>query len=67
MTSIYFDILILPEHHCLPNETFEIDNIKMYQNNRPVIGCGARCGSGGIAIAINNSVLDTHVVVPVIS
>ena len=65
VSSMYFDFLILPEHHCLPNESFELENYKIYQNNRPVLGGGVRRGSGGIAIAINLSILETHTVVSV--
>ena len=65
MTCFYFDFLILPEHHCLPNETFEIDKFKFFQNNRPIFGGGARRGSGGIAIAVNDSIFETHTLVSV--
>ena len=65
VSSIYFDIVILPEHHCLPNESFELENYKIYQNNRPALGGGVRRGSGGIAIAIHSSVIETHTVVSV--
>ena len=63
---MYFDILILPETHCLPNEFIELDNYKIFQNNRPVVG-SARRGSGGIAIAIHSSVIDSHTVVSVVN
>ena len=63
---MYFDFLILPETHCLPKECLEIDNYKIYQNNRPSVG-GARRGSGGIAIAIHSSVIDSHTVVSVVN
>ena len=66
LSCFYFDILILPEHHCLPNEFFELKNYKVFQNNRPILTGGARRGSGGIAIAINDSVLETHALVSVI-
>ena len=66
MSCIYFDILILPEHHCLPNETFELENFKIFQNNRPTLTEGARRGSGGIAIALNNSLFETHILLSVI-
>ena len=66
LSCFYFDILILPEHHCLPNELFELDNYKVFQNNRPILAGGSRRGSGGIAIAINNSVFETHTLVSVI-
>ena len=64
LSSVYFDIIILAESHCLPNDSIELDNFKVYHNNRP-LNNNARRGSGGIAIAINNSVLDTHIVVSV--
>ena len=37
----------------------------MFQNNRPVLNAGARRGSGGIAIAINNSIFESHTVVSI--
>ena len=66
LSCFYFDILILPEHHCLPNEFFELKNYKVFQNNRPILTGGARRGSGGIAIAINDSVFETHALVSVV-
>ena len=66
VSYMYFDILILPEIHCLPDEVIELDNYKIFQHNRPQLGGGARRGSGGIAIAIHASVFDTHTVVSVI-
>ena len=65
LSCFYFDFLILPEHHCLPNELFELDNYKVFQNNRPILAGGARRGSGGIAIAVNNSLFDSHKLVSV--
>ena len=59
--------MILPEHHCLPNQSFEIENFKIFQNNRPILNAGARRGSGGIAIAINNSLFEFHTVVSVVN
>ena len=64
IASIYFDILILPETHCLPNDIIEIDNYKIFQNNRPN-AVGTRRGSGGIAIAVHSSVIESHTVVSV--
>ena len=63
---MYFDILILPETHCLPDEVIELENFKIFQHNRPLLGGGARRGSGGIAIAIHDSVLDSQDVVSVV-
>ena len=59
MTSLYYDIYILPETHCLPNENIEIDNYTIYQNNR-VSYKNVSQSSGGIAIAIHNSVIECH-------
>ena len=66
MSCFYFDVLILPEHHCLPNEQFELENFKIFQNNRPTLTGNARRGSGGIAIAINNILFDTRTLVSVV-
>ena len=65
ISSIYFDVLILPETHTLPHQFIEIENYKIYQNNRPTLG-NARRGSGGIAIALHHSVLESHTVLSVI-
>ena len=66
VSSMYFDILILPETHCLPDEVIELENFKIFQHNRPLLGGGARRSSGGIAIAIHDSVLNSHDVVSVV-
>ena len=65
MSSLYHDFYILPETHCLPNETFVISNYTVYQNNRTPYG-NVNLGSGGIAIAIHNSILDCHTIKTVI-
>ena len=65
MTTLYYDFYILPEIHCLPNETIEIDNYTVYQNNRTPHG-NVNLGSGGIAIAIHDSVLECHTIKSVI-
>jgi hypothetical protein len=64
ISVMYFDLLILPEIHSLPHESITIDNYKIFQFNRLNQG-NARRGSGGIAIAIHLSVLDSHVVLSV--
>jgi hypothetical protein len=61
---MYFDFLILPEIHSLPHESIDLENYKIFQFNRPNQG-NARRGSGGIAIAIHVTVLDSHVVLSV--
>ena len=57
--SLYHDFYIFPETHCLVNETVEFDNYTIYQNNRVPHGNVTR-GSGGIAIAVHNTVLESH-------
>ena len=59
--SLYSDFWILPETHCRENEILEIDNFTVFQVNRKVNDNNRR-GSGGIAIIVNNSVLETHII-----
>ena len=59
VAALYHDFIILPETHCLPNELIEFENHTIYQNNRVPYRNGTH-GSGGIAIAIHNTVLDCH-------
>ena len=65
INHLYFDVLILPETHCLPSQSLNIDNYKVYQHNRPNQS-NARKGSGGIAIAIHWSILNSHSVESVV-
>ena len=65
MYNVYHDFFILPETHCLPDETIEIENYTLYQNNRdPKNKKGI--GSGGIAIAVHESVLASHEIISII-
>ena len=64
IANFYSDFWILPETHCFQNEVINLDSFTIYQNNRKV-NPKHRRGSGGIAIAIHNSVLETHVVIGV--
>ena len=66
LSCFYFDVFIFLEQHCLPNEQFEIENFKIFQNNRPAKTGYARRGSGGIAIAINVSIFETHTLASVV-
>jgi hypothetical protein len=59
---LYFDILVIPEHHCLNDQSIEIDNYQIFQFNRQNAG-NLRHGSGGIAIALHKTLLNTHIVV----
>ena len=63
IASLYSDFWILPETHCQGNETINLNEFKVYQHNRN--GNANRRGSGGIAIAIHNSVLETHEVIAI--
>ena len=53
------NIVILCETHCTNDQTIKIDNYTVYQHNRPTQG-EVRRGSGGVAIAIKNSLLISH-------
>ena len=64
ISNIYADFWILPETHCLKNQLIDLESYTVYQHNR-LANNKARRGSGGIAIAIHNTVLETHVVVGV--
>ena len=61
ISCLYFDFLILPETHCLAEESILLENYSVYHNNRKVIGNRTH-GSGGIAIAINNQILQNHII-----
>ena len=57
--------IILTETHCLDNQYLNIDNYKVFQQNRSVVNANARRGSGGIAIAISNDIITEYVVLSV--
>ena len=59
---MYSDFWILPETHCRENELLKLDSYQVYQVNRKVNNNNRR-GSGGIAIAVNDSVLETHIII----
>ena len=59
LNSMYFDVLVLPETHCLPNQTIALKDYKVYQHNRPN-QANARKGSGGIAIALHKTLSLSH-------
>ena len=59
------DILVFPETHCMNNQLIEIDNYTVFQLNRPLHNPNLRRGSGGLAIAINNVVMQHHSVVSI--
>ena len=62
MTSLYSDFWVLPETHCLENDIISLESYTIYQYNR-IVPSKNRRGSGGIAIAVHNSVLETHVLI----
>ena len=59
---LYFDVLVMPEHHCINDQVLKIDNYEIFQYNRKS-DANLSHGSGGIAIAVHRTVLDTHIVV----
>ena len=61
---VHADFLVLPETHCFPNQKIEIENYTLFQNNRKLVSNCVR-GSGGIAIAVRNDILNDHVVIAV--
>ena len=61
INSLYADFWIIPETHCRLNEKLELENYTVYQNNRKSPEKNRR-GSGGIAIAVSNSILVSHTI-----
>ena len=64
LAALYHDIYILPETHCLGDETVELDSYTVYKNNR-VPQANITKGSGGIAIALHSSVVESHTILSV--
>ena len=58
---LYFDVLVMPEHHCLNNQVLKLDNYEIFQYNRQS-AANINHGSGGIAIAVHRSLLNNHVI-----
>ena len=65
VASLYHDIFIFPETHCLNDEIVQFDSYVIYHNNR-VPHPRAVKGSGGIAIAIHSSVISCHTILSVL-
>ena len=63
---VHADFLVLPETHCLPDQKIEIENYTLFQNNRKVLTNCVR-GSGGIAIAVKNDILNDHIIIAAIN
>ena len=61
---IYSDFWILTETHCKYQEKIKLDSYKLYHHNRTV-NSNCNRGSGGVAIAVHNSVLVNHEVIGV--
>ena len=61
VASLYHDIFIFPETHCLNDEIVQFDIYVIYHNNQ-VPHPRAVKGSGGIAIAIHSSVISCHTI-----
>ena len=54
-------VIILTETHCFDHQIISIDNYRVFQQNRKVINANARRGSGGIAIAISETIMREHI------
>ena len=65
ISSFYSDFWVLPETHCLKDDKISLESYTVYHYNR-IVPSKNRRGSGGIAIAVHKSVLETHVVVGII-
>ena len=61
---VHADFVILPETHCFPNQKLDIENYTCFQNNRKVNNNLVK-GSGGIALAVSNDILEDHMIMAV--
>ena len=64
VSKVYHDIFIFTETHCKGDESVEFDNYVIYKNNR-IPHIKAKKGSGGIAIGIHCSVMNSHTMLSV--
>ena len=61
----YADFWVITETHCRENEQIELNSYEVFHNRR-IVNCSTnRKGSGGIALAVNKSVLETHSIVSI--
>ena len=65
VASLYHDIFIFSETHCRKDETIEFDNYVIYSNNRTV-NANSKKGSGGISIALHESIVNSHTILSVV-
>ena len=65
LTYLNASFIILTETHCMDNQVISIDNYTVFQQNRKLANINSRRGSGGVIVAINNSILDNHKVLSV--
>ena len=65
ISLLYHDVYILAETHCLNEEKIALDGYIVFQNNRVPVSKVVK-GSGGIAVAIHRSVLDSHTILSVV-
>ena len=64
IANFYSDFWVLPETHCMRDDILDLKCYEIYQLNRETSRNNRR-GSGGIAIAIHNTVLESHSVIGV--
>ena len=62
---MYADFWILPETHAKVDKEIELENFEVFQHNRVATKCNR--GSGGLAIAVNKSVLESHRIVSIVN
>ena len=58
---MYFNILVIPEHHCMNDQIFKLDDFKIIQFNRK--SEHSKHGSGGIAVAFHATLLHSHEII----
>ena len=63
--NLYHDIYIFCETHSINEECIQFDNYLIYSNNR-VSPPNVLKGSGGVALALHNSVVSSHTILSVI-
>ena len=61
--SVYADFWILTETHAKEEKEIVLDNFTVYQFNRP---CTKTRASGGIAIAINKTIMKSHSIISIL-
>ena len=64
VANVYADVWVIAETHATKDNELQFDNYVVYQHNRT--SNLSKKGSGGIAIAINNSLFESHELVKIV-